>query len=196
MRRWAVAGIAAVLGAALAIAADLRIRRAVAGRLSGETVTHALVTERVEAVAKLVASEQTIRDVVVYENTWYGSTKRSLVVVTGRVLAGIDLKRGTSVRIDSAARRIEITIPPAELLAVDIVELRTYDEQRGWWNPFRPQDRDAVYRLTRGKLAEAARATGLERKAEASAKTMLETMFSVDGWVARVEVRPVLAPQG
>jgi hypothetical protein len=190
-----VAALAA-LGVFLLLVGRGPLARVIAAGQERETVTHALVTERVEAVAKLVGSEQTIRDVLVYENTWYGSTKRSLVVVTGRVLAGIDLKRGTEVRIDSAARRIDIVIPPADLLAVEITELRTYDEARGWWNPFRPQDRDAIYRLTRTKLAEAARATGLERKAEESAKAMLETMFAVDGWTARVEIRPVLAPRG
>ncbi|HJP60474.1 MAG TPA: DUF4230 domain-containing protein, partial [Gemmatimonadaceae bacterium] len=52
-------------------------------------VTHDIVIQQVRNVAKLVSSEATVRDVVSYQNTWYGSTKRSLVVVTGRLLAGI-----------------------------------------------------------------------------------------------------------
>src|SRR5919197_6733362 len=54
-------------------------------------ISQDLVVERVQAVAKLVSSETTVRDVVVYENTRFGSTKRALVVVTGKVLAGFDL---------------------------------------------------------------------------------------------------------
>jgi hypothetical protein len=165
-----------------------------ADRLDRTAITQELVSERVQAVAKLVSTEQTVRDVVLYENTWYGSTKRSLVVVTAKLLAGIDLQRGSDVIIDSAARTITITIPPAELLAIDINGITTYDEKQGWWNPFRPADRDAIYREVRAKLAQVGRESRLAEKANESARTMLETMFSVDGWTAHVVFRPVLAP--
>src|SRR3954469_4493888 len=87
-------------------------RRALPGR--GETtVTQGVVVEQMRAVAKLVTSETAVRDVVVYQNRRLGSTKRSLVVVTGTILAGIDLDTGTQVDIDHAAREIHIVLPPA-----------------------------------------------------------------------------------
>ena len=56
-------------------------------RLAGETkVSQAVVIEQTRAVARLVTSETMVRDVVTYENSRLGSTKRSLVVVTGKVL--------------------------------------------------------------------------------------------------------------
>ncbi|HUQ21344.1 MAG TPA: DUF4230 domain-containing protein, partial [Gemmatimonadaceae bacterium] len=64
-------------------------------------VTHDLVVDRMQTVAKLVSSETTVRDVVIYQNTRLGSTKRTLVVVTGRLLAGINLDANPTVRIDS-----------------------------------------------------------------------------------------------
>src|SRR5665213_1134733 len=45
---------------------------------SDTNVSHDVVVSQLRAVAKLVSSEATVRDVVTYENTWYGSTKRSL----------------------------------------------------------------------------------------------------------------------
>ena len=62
--------------------------------LSKTTVTHSLVMQQIQNVAKLVTSEATMRDVVVFEDTWLGSTKRSLVVVTAKVMAGINLEQG------------------------------------------------------------------------------------------------------
>ena len=59
---------------------------------------HGVIVERTRAVARLVTSETTLRDVVVYQNRLLGSTKRSLVVVTGKVLSGFDLDRGTEVQ--------------------------------------------------------------------------------------------------
>jgi len=150
------------------------------------TLSQEMVVEQVRAVAKLVSSEMTVRDVVTYENTRYGSTKRALIVVTGKILAGIDLERGTDVRIDSSARRITITMPEAQVLAVDIVQLRTYDEQRGLWNAFQPEDRDAIYQSVRRQLHRAAADMGIVQRANASAARMLETMFSVDGYTTEV----------
>jgi len=150
------------------------------------TVSQEMVVEKIEAVAKLVSTEMTVRDVVTYENTRYGSTKRALLVVTGRILAGIDLKKGSDVRIDSVARRITITIPEAQVMAVDIMQLRTYDEQRGLWNAFQPEDRDAIYAQVRRQLHRTAADMGIVKRANTSAAEMLETMFGVDGYTAEV----------
>ena len=93
-------------------------RRLLPGR--GETtVTHGVVVEQMQAVAKLVSSETTVRDVVVYRNVRLGSTKRSLVVVTGKVLAGLDLDAGTQVDIDHQARRVAVVLPHAKVLGVE-----------------------------------------------------------------------------
>ena len=168
------------------------------GRKNSTTVTHDLVVDRVRSVAKLVSAEATVRDVLTYRNTWYGSTKQSLVVVTARLLAGIDLKSGTDVKIDEGARRIEIGLPHASMLAVEVTDMRTYDEQRGLWNPFTPEDRDRIFRLARQQLTRSAEQMRLVERAEESAKEMLETMFGVDGWTAEVRFRdvPTIAPAG
>src|SRR5688500_13444871 len=110
-------------------------------RLMGKNetrVTHDVVIQQIRAVAKLVSSEATVRDVISYENTWYGSTKRSLVVVTGRLLAGIDLRDNPQVSIDHPKKRIAIVIPPARLIALEIRDMRTYDERGGLWHPMNP----------------------------------------------------------
>lgn len=153
------------------------------------TITHSLVLEKVQAVAKLVSSESTMRDVVIYEDTWYGSTKRSLVVVTAKVLAGINLEKGADVRIDEQAHKINITLPPATLLATDISEMKTYDEQRGLWNPFEPADRDKIYQQARQQFQDAAQQAKLTEHANQSAKQMLEALFSRDGFSAEVTFR-------
>ena len=155
------------------------------------TVTHDLVVDRVRAVAKLVSTEATVRDVLIYRNTWYGSTKQSLVVVTARLLGGVDLKTGAEVKIDEAGRRIEIALPHASLLAVEITDMRTYDEQRGLWNPFTAEDRDRIFRMALQQLTRAGDQMRLAERSEESAKQMLETMFSVDGWNAEVRFRDV-----
>jgi hypothetical protein len=161
-----------------------------AGRLfpgRGTTeVDHGVIVERTRAVARLVTSETVLRDVVVYQNRLLGSTKRSLVVVTGKVLSGFDLDRGTEVKVDHAAKVVRISLPPAAVLAVEVTGLKTYDEQRGLWNPFRPADRDMIFRLAREQLVKSAGEVELARHTEESARRLLQAMVSVDGYATEV----------
>jgi hypothetical protein len=156
-------------------------------RLPGRsTVDHSVMVERTRAVARLVTSETTLRDVVVYQNRLLGSTKRSLVVVTGRVLSGFDLDRGTEVEVDREAKVLRVVLPPAAVLGVEVTDLRTYDEQRGLWNPFRPADRDSIFHLAREQLVRSAGEVELARHTEESARRLLEGLVSVEGY--RTEV--------
>ncbi len=159
------------------------------GHLAGSgqaQVTQAVVVERTRAVAKLVTSETTVRDVLTYENRWFGSTKRALVVVTGNVLTGIDLRRDPKVRIDPAAHRIEVTLPRAQMLGVEVTNLKTYDEQSGLWNPLRPADRDTIFQLAREQLARTAGELAVLAHAEQSAVRTLRTLLGTDGYEVEV----------
>src|ERR687890_1862287 len=139
----------------------------------------------------LVMSEMTLRDVVTYEQTRFGSTKRALLVVTGRVSAGIDLAQGSDVQIDSTSRTITVTLPPAQVLGVDILDVTTYDERAGLLNPFRPEDRDAMQRMVREKLITAARQSGILIHADRSADRVLTELLAQDGYTVKI-VRPMV----
>jgi hypothetical protein len=150
------------------------------------TVTQSVVVERMRAVAKLVTSETSVRDVVVYQNRRLGSTKRSLVVVTGTVLAGIDLDSGTQVDIDHQDRQVNIVLPPAKVIGVEVTQLRTYDERSGLWNPFRPEDRDTIYQLAREQLVSSAGELGVTAHAQESARRLLSALINADGYTVDV----------
>ena len=162
--------------------------RLLPGRVT-TTVDHGVIVERTKAVARLVTSETVLRDVVVYQNRMLGSTKRSLVVVTGKVLAGFDLDHGTEVQVDHDAKVVRLFLPPAAVLAVEVTDLKTYDEQRGLWNPFRPADRDTIFRLAREQLVKSAGEVELARHTEESARRIIEALVSADGYTTEVVFR-------
>jgi uncharacterized protein DUF4230 len=175
-----------------------RVRSAVGTLTHGTgttSVSQSVLVERTRAVARLVTSETTLRDVVTYQNRLLGSTKRSLVVVTGRVLTGFDLDRGTEVRVDEPTHRIRLVLPPASVLGVEVTELRTYDEQRGLWNPFRPSDRDSIFQLARRQLVATAGELALAGHAQESARRLLPSLVSVPGYTTEVEFRAGPAPR-
>lgn len=199
-RRVLIWGLVAVVLVVAAIAGVIAVRgtSALLGRVTGPPapprITQALVVDRLQTVAKLVASEMTLRDVVSYQQTRYGSTKRALLVVTGKVSAGIDLEHGSDVSIDSATRTITVTLPPAQVLGVDILDVTTYDERAGLLNPFRPEDRDAIHRLVREKLISAARESGILVHADRSADRALTVLLTQDGYTVKI-VRPMVVKQ-
>ena len=173
------------------------LRRAAGGFLFGQSseahITQEFVVERLREVAKLVASEMTLRDVVTYEQTEMRSTKRTLLVVTARVSAGINLAHNTEVHIDAPAKRITIVVPPAEVMSVDVVNVTTYDEQAGLWNPFRAEDRDVIQQRIRTQLKSAALQSGILEHADQSAARVLTELLSRDGYT--VEIRRPPAPR-
>ncbi len=154
-------------------------------------ITQQTVVERLREVAKLVASEMTLRDVVIYEQTRFASTKRVLLVVTGKVSAGINMERGTEVSIDSAAKRITISLPPAQIISVDVLNVTTYDESAGLLNRFTPDDRDLIQQRIRTQLVSAARQSGILEHADRSAAKVLTELLTRDGYTVEI-VRPGL----
>jgi hypothetical protein len=195
-RRALTWGIIAIALAILAVGGITAARRIAGGLGIGSRaepqVSQQIVVERLRSVAKLVATEMTLRDVVTYEQTQVRSTKRSLLVVTARVAAGIDLEHDTDVRIDSAEKRITVTLPPAQIMSVDVVSVTTYDERAGLWNPFRPEDRDAIQARIRSQMAAAARQSGILEHADQSAIKVLTELLARDGYTVEVRRPPVI----
>jgi hypothetical protein len=181
--------IALLILVAFGYCASKLVPGAFLGRNNGTTITNDIVVSQIRAVAKLVSSEATVRDVIVYENTWYGSTKRSLVVVTGRLLAGIDLKDNPDVSIDGAHKRITIRIPHAKLIALEVRDMHTYDERGGLWNPFTAEDRDAIQSQARAQLTAAGTQMDLIRHANESAVQLLTMLLGKDGYTVDVTVK-------
>lgn len=153
------------------------------------TITNAVVAGKVQNVAKLVTTETLVRDVVTYENTRLGSTKRALVVVTAKVLAGIDLERGTEINVDHLQRRVRVVIPAASVLGVEITEMRTWDERSGLWNRFTPADRDTIFAIAREQLTRTAEETGALTHANTSARRVLEALVGGEGYATEVVVK-------
>ena len=180
-----------VLGLLFVGVAGLTVIRGASGMLGGfgrpaaPQITQELVLERLQDVAKLVATEMVLRDVVIYEQTRFHSTKRALLVASGRVSAGIDLRRAV-VKIDAPSRRVDVTLPPAEILSVEVLNVTTYDESSGLLNPFTPEDRDLIQFRIRTQLREAGRQSHILEHADQSAAKALEEFLRLDGYTVTI----------
>jgi hypothetical protein len=193
--RWGlVLAVLAVLLLGVLAVRRATISMAAFGQPSEPRITQQTVVERLREVAKLVATEMTLRDVVIYEQTRFASTKKVLLVVTGKVSAGIDMEHGTAVQIDSGEKRITVTLPPAQIISVDVLNVTTYDESAGLLNPFTPEDRDLIQRRIRGQLMSAARQSGILEHADQSAAKVLTELLGRDGYTVEIK-RPLVVTQ-
>jgi len=159
-------------------------------RAARPEITHEIVVERLREVAKLVASELTLRDVVTYEQSRLGSTKRVLLVVTGRVSAGINLTRA-NVEMDAKKKVIRVALPAAEVISVDVINVTTYDERAGLWNPFTSDDRDEIQRRIRAQLVSAAQQSGILGHADRAAEKALTDLLARDGYTVEIKRPPL-----
>jgi hypothetical protein len=157
-------------------------------------VTQDLVMVQIQNVAKLVSTELTLRDVVTYDQTRFTMRRRALFVVTGKVLAGIDLTKDVHVHVDDAAERISITLPRAEILSVEVLNTRTYDETAPLFFGFQPPERDSIQGLIRAQLRTTGEQSGLLQQADKSARQFLQTLLARDGYTVDVTTRTELAP--
>ena len=184
----------AAVAAALVLLAIVALRFAVPAirwpwSASAPRVTHDMVVTQIQDVAKLVSTELTLRDVYTYDQSRFGFQKKTLLVVTGKVLAGIDLKKNVQVAIDDDAKRITIALPRAEILAVEVLGTRTYDEKSALFFGFKPEDRDRIQADIRTQLRVAGEQSGLLPQADRSARQLLQSMLAKDGYTVEVSTR-------
>jgi hypothetical protein len=97
--------------------------------------------------------------------------------------------------VDQDSRHISLVLPHARLLGVDILQLRTYDESRGLWNPFTPADRDTIFQLARDQLTLAAHDLAVLEHAEQSARQIVTGLFAPEGYSVEVRFEAVTAPR-
>jgi hypothetical protein len=155
-------------------------------------LTHEMVVTQVRDVAKLVSTELTLRDVVTYEQSRFGMHRKTLLVVTGKVSAGIDLSANVDVTIDDRSKKISIALPRAQILAIEVLSSKTYDESGGLLFPFQPEDRDRIQAQIRTQLRAAGEQSGLLPQADRSARQLLESLLARDGFTVEVTTKSAL----
>lgn len=96
----------------------------------------------------------------------------------GVVRAGIDLS-SAAVEKDGEARRITVTLPPAEITAVDIdpESFRLYSEKAGLGNPLSAEDFNSALVELEQTARDRAAERGLTARAEDNARALLREMI-------------------
>ena len=106
-----------------------------------------------------------------WEHQWLGSTKRLRLRGTFQAKAGFDLNDKFYLEVDPDSLRVELGLPEAQLLGVEMLDYRA-EEEDGFWNKLNAEERTAAANA----LLESARAAAADNEAlKQEARRMLES---------------------
>ncbi len=132
------------------------------------------VIEQDNEAAKLITLERPITETYTWEHTWLRSTKRISVRGDFTLRAGLDLSKPFVIRVDPETGEITSDLPAAEILSVDLTNLRITRDEDGWLNQLTAADREAAIRHLRDRAILQAHDSDLLTEARASAERRLQ----------------------
>jgi hypothetical protein len=105
------------------------------------TVNERVVLEQATPVLELAVLQREISVERDTENTWLASTKTLRIRGTYRVKAGYDLRQPFEAKInDGQPQLVQVRLPRAKLLSVELEKLDVMTMDSGLWNKVRPED--------------------------------------------------------
>lgn len=171
-------GVERTIGIARAVAADvsqaLQFQPTV-------VINNQTIVQQDAAVAKLVTIERSLTETYRYEHQWLGSTKRIDVEGDFVLRAGFDLSKPFILRVDPDTGKVIADLPPAEVLSVELTDLRILRDDDGWINQLTAEDREAAIDTLRDRATLHAKESDLLEEARLSVERRLETILASEG---------------
>lgn len=194
--RWFVveapaSGAERAIGIAKAVAAD--VSKALQFQPT-VVVNNRTVVQQDAAVAKLVTIERPITETHSYEHSWLGSTKRIDVEGHFMLRAGFDLSKPFVIRVDPETGKIIANLPPAEVLSVELTDLRILRDDDGWINQLTAGDREAAIDTLRDRATLHAMESDLLEEARLSVERRLQTILASEGREVSFDPQPTPLP--
>lgn len=132
------------------------------------------------------------------EGNWYRlwqDAQSGLFIVKGRVLAGVDLAKLNESHVQNAGERMILTMPPVEILSVDLSDIEVYDLKTGSLD-IHPIDKSVfaeVQQKARQQVLASACEAGILKQAQDQAERQLQQLFVLAQ--APVSVYPSALPE-
>lgn len=144
-------------------------------------VNHRTVVEQQSAVLQLVTVERKLTERQRIDDSWLQSTKTLEVEADFIVRAGFDLEKPFVIQVDHSGSALRVTLPPAEILTVDLSDVRFLRDEDGYWNKLTAEDREKALRDSRAQVESQARKSGLTQQARVLAEKRLTDLLTSGG---------------
>ena len=130
---------------------------------------------------QFVTLEKTLTERHRLDESWLQSTKTLEVEADFTVRAGFDLEKPFVIEVDRSGSGLRVTLPPAQILGVDLRDVRFLRDEDGFWNKLTPADREQALRELRARVERNARASDLTDHARILAEKRLTDLLAPGG---------------
>jgi hypothetical protein len=144
-------------------------------------VDQTVVLEQTSSILELATVQREIYLDHTWSHTWLGSTKTIQIQAVFHAKAGFDLRKPFTVTITSGHREITASMPPPELLSLEMTSYRLLRDESGWWNRISAQDRESAIHAVREAARAKAVATGMLDSARVSVEDRLREIAMRNG---------------
>lgn len=142
------------------------------------SIDQTVVFEQNTPIAELATVKRDLWTEYTWTHTWIGSTKKIVVRGVFTAKAGFDLHKPFHIDIRRDPLHISTSIPPAELLSLDLKEYKLMEDEDGWWNKLTPADRQqavrGLLRVARDKAATSGICEEAQRTVEERIQDIVE----------------------
>lgn len=153
-----------------------------------EVLTSAGVLQRIQHLSNLETVAYHIDTVVTSrkEGSWnklWQDEQKGLFVVSGRVSAGLDLRKLTEqqVQVSEDGKKVRIELPAVQILSSSLDKTEMYDVKTGLLGlvDMDPALLTEAQNVARQKIVQTACQTGILKTANENAQKQIETLFSL-----------------
>jgi hypothetical protein len=116
-----------------------------------------------------------------WSHTWLGSTKTLHLRGVFTAKAGFDLRHPFEVNIEKTPLRVIATLPPPQLLSLQMDRFAIIQDESGWWNRISDDDREEAFEELSTAAFTRAEASGILEEALATAESRIREIVERNG---------------
>jgi hypothetical protein len=144
-----------------------------------DKISHLLTVDKVDQMGKLELVKVTIKDILeqTVERPFYLPNAKAVLIVSGEVIAGIDLEKVEEGDIADSETTVTVTLPKPEILVSKInhKKSKVYNVE---WGGFETAELvDEAYKNAELAIIEEAGKTGYEETCQNNARALLTPIF-------------------
>ncbi|MGB2957403.1 MAG: DUF4230 domain-containing protein [Bacteroidota bacterium] len=153
------------------------------------SIEQTVVIEQNTPILEVATVSRTITVDHLWSHTWLGSTKTLHLkgVYTGK--AGFDLRQPFEVDIRKNPLRVIASLPPPQLLSLQMDRYDILRDESGWWNRISDEDREKAVEELTGTAYSRAEASGILEEARTTAEMRIREIVERNG--STVEFQPM-----
>ncbi|MBC8043625.1 MAG: DUF4230 domain-containing protein [Rhizobacter sp.] len=151
----------------------------------------------IEQAAPVLELATVSRDLIVEystSSTWLGSTKRQTVRGVYTAKAGFDLREQFKLTVSERPLRVVAELPEPKLLSLELKDYKVVQDEDGFWNKIRPEEREDAVRQMQVLARNKAMTSGILTDARTMLQSQVRDVVQAQG--AQAEFRlPAALPE-